>query len=101
MNRREIQQHIFDTLGTILVDKDPIKEDALLTGLALDTADFGTFFSTLQADFGIVVPSDIKSEISQLTDKSPYQQLTLEGLVDLILVHMKSGKAHRGENPSS
>ena len=94
MDRHEIQQHVFDTLGIILVDKDPIQDDALLTQLELDEEDFREFFSHLQLEFGIVVPDKIRTEISQLPGPSPYQQLTLQGLVDLILVQMKSRKQH-------
>ena len=43
MDRHEIQQHVFDTLGIILVDKDPIQDDALLTQLELDEEDFREF----------------------------------------------------------
>jgi len=94
MDRHQIQQHVFDTLGIILVDKDPIQDDALLTDLELDEEDFSEFFSHLQSEFGIVVPGKIKSQISHLPGPSPYQQLTLKGLVDLILVQMKGRKQH-------
>lgn len=94
MDRREIQQHVFDTLGIILVDKDPIQDDALLADLELDEEDFAEFFNHLQAEFGIVMPGKVKSQISHIPGNSPYQQLTLQGLVDLILVQMKNRKAH-------
>ncbi|MFK3799367.1 MULTISPECIES: hypothetical protein [unclassified Pseudomonas] len=94
MDRREIQQHVFDTLGIILVDKDPIQDDALLADLELDEEDFAEFFSHLQAEFGIVMPGKVKSQISHLPEHSPYRQLTLQGLVDLILVQMKGRKSH-------
>lgn len=90
MDRREIQQHVFDTLGIILVDKDPIQDDALLADLVLDEEDFAEFFSHLQAEFGIVMPGKVRSQISHTLD----QKLTLQGLVDRILMEMKGKRPH-------
>lgn len=90
MDRREIQQHVFDTLGIILVDKDPIQDDALLADLVLDEEDFAELFSHLQAEFGIVVPGKVRSQISH----TPGQLLTLQGLVDRILIEMKGKRPH-------
>ncbi len=94
MDRREIRQHVFDVLGIILVDKDPIQDEALLTDLKLDEEDFADFFSHLQADFHIDVPKSIRNQIADPSGNSPYQQLTLQGLVDLILIQMKNRKHH-------
>jgi hypothetical protein len=96
MNRTEVKQHVIDTLGKILVDKSLFqeKEDALLSELVLDEQDFSDFFTILQADLKIVLPNRIKSDISHLPEHSAYSQLTLQGLVDLILIQMK-GKKHQ------
>ncbi|OQR28789.1 hypothetical protein BWR59_21050 [Pseudomonas sp. Bc-h] len=96
MNHAEVKQHVIDTLGKILVDKSLIQEedDALLTELVLDEDDFEEFFSTLQTDFNIELPQRIKSDISRLPDHATYNQLTLQGLVDLIFTHMKGKKNH-------
>lgn len=95
MDRREIKQHILDTLGKILVDKSVIQdqEDAMLSELFLDEDDFAVFFSHLQSDFDIALPHRIKSELAHLQQSPDYHQLTLQGLVDLILVQMK-GRTH-------
>lgn len=96
MDRTEVKQHVFDALGKILVDKSLIqeKDDALLSEFFLDEADFAVFFANLQSDFDIVLPTRIKSDISHLPEHSSYSQLTLQGLVDLILVKMKSRSPH-------
>ncbi|WP_341963059.1 hypothetical protein [Pseudomonas sp. RC10] len=96
MDRSEIQQHIFDTLGKILVDKSIIQEqaDPMVSELFLDEEDFGNFFEDLQTDFNITLPSRVKSELSHLPENPDYSQLTLQGLVDLILVQMKNRKPH-------
>ncbi|UZJ61822.1 hypothetical protein OKW98_08965 [Pseudomonas sp. KU26590] len=79
---------MIDTIGKILVDKTLIQEeeDVVLNALELDEADFKEFFSILQSDFGIVLPDQIKADIAAMSAHSPYGQLTLQGLVDLILV---------------
>ncbi|WP_268797352.1 hypothetical protein [Pseudomonas huanghezhanensis] len=89
MERPEIYQHVIDALGRILVDKDPIRDDALITELFLDTQDFEQFFSDLQTDFGIALPLRIKSELSDLPDSADYHQMTLDGFVDVIAKEMK------------
>jgi hypothetical protein len=96
MNRTEVKQHVIDTLGKILVDKSLIqeKDDAMLSELVLDEDDFTEFFTSLQTDFNIVLPHRIKSDISHLPEHSAYSQLTLQGLVDLILTQMKGRKNH-------
>ncbi|MFJ5296938.1 hypothetical protein ACIQAL_10465 [Pseudomonas sp. NPDC088368] len=93
MTRSEVEQHIFDTLGKILVDKSVIQEQPapLMSELFLDDEDFNTFFTDLHTDFDINLPSQIKSDLSHLPDNSDYRQLTLQGLVDLILVKMEDG----------
>jgi hypothetical protein len=92
MNRLDIQQHVIDTLGKILVDKSLIQgqEDTLLSELVLDEEDFAVFFADLQDHFNISLPTRTKSEISHLPDHSQYSQLTLQGLVDVILTQMGS-----------
>jgi len=94
MERTEIKQHVIDALGKILVDKSLIqeKDDALLTELVLDEDDFEEFFKSLQDDFDIVLPSRVKADISHIPEHSTYSQLTLQGLVDLILIQMKDKK---------
>jgi len=96
MNRTEVKQHVIDTLGKILVDKSLIqnKDDAMLSELELDEKDFSEFFTSLETDFNIVLPHRIKSDISHPPKHSPYSQLTLQGLVDLILTQMKGRKNH-------
>ncbi|MGH8416819.1 MAG: hypothetical protein ACRER8_05940 [Pseudomonas sp.] len=95
MDRREIQQHIFDTLGKILVDKSVIQEqdDVKVSELFMDEEDFADFFADLQSGFNIALPNDVKSDLSHLPEKPYYNQLTLQGLVDLILVQMKNRKS--------
>jgi hypothetical protein len=96
MERADVKQHVIDTLGKILVDKSLIqeKDDAMLSELVLDEDDFAEFFASLQSDFNIVLPNRIKSDISHIPEHSSYSQLTLQGLVDLILVQMKNRKHH-------
>lgn len=93
MDRREIQQHVFDALGTILIDKEPIQSTALLSSLVLDVDDLAKFFETLENDHRIDIPLPIRHDLAETFNTSSYSQLTLEGLVDLILFHMKSGTA--------
>jgi hypothetical protein len=96
MNRSEVKQHVIDTLGKILIDKSLIqqKDDALLSEFGLDEEDFIQFFADLQDDFNIVLSRQIKSDISHLPEHVAYRQLTLQGLVDLILTQMKVRKNH-------
>jgi hypothetical protein len=96
MKRNDVRQHVIDTLGKILVDKTLIQEeeDVMLNALELDEADFKEFFSILQSDFGIVLPNQIKADIAGMSAHSPYGQLTLQGLVDLILVERKRRTHH-------
>jgi hypothetical protein len=84
MDRPEIYQKVIDALGKILVDKDPIRDDELMSGLILDKADFDLFFSDLQADLKIVIPPRLKAELSELPDSDDHQELTLSRFVDLI-----------------
>ncbi|WP_110949034.1 hypothetical protein [Pseudomonas bohemica] len=94
MDRKEIQQHVIDELGKILVDKSPFQEneDVMMSNLFLEEEDFSDFFADLQSDFNITLPNRIKTELSHLPDNPDYRQLTLDGLVDLILVQMTSRK---------
>ncbi|WP_456292643.1 hypothetical protein [Pseudomonas sp. AK106] len=96
MKRSEVRQHVIDTIGKILVDKTLIQEeeDVTLSALELDEADFNEFFSLLQSDFGVVLPNQIKADIAAMSAHSPYGQLTLQGLVDLILVEKKRRTHH-------
>jgi hypothetical protein len=94
MDRREIKQHVFDTLGIILIEKAPIQDDTLLAELLLDEEDFAEFFTRLKSEFGIDVPAKVRHDLSHPDTPAPYQQLTLQGLVDLILVQMKGRKHH-------
>ena len=96
MKRNDVRQHVIDTIGKILVDKTLIQEedDVMLNALELDEADFKEFFSILQSDFGIVLPNQIKTDIACMSAHSPYGQLTLQGLVDLILVEKKRRTHH-------
>jgi len=96
MNRAEVKQHVIDTIGKILVDKSLIqeKDDAMLSELVLDEDDFDTFFAELQREFDITLPPRIKKDIAHLPEDPTYSQLTLQGLVDLILTQMKGSKNH-------
>ncbi|WP_296255346.1 MULTISPECIES: hypothetical protein [unclassified Pseudomonas] len=96
MDRNEIQQHVIDELGKILVDKSVIQEqdDVMVRELFLDSDDFAVFFADLQSDFDIALPNRIKTDLSHMPDNPDYSQLTLGGLVDLILVQMKTRKHH-------
>jgi hypothetical protein len=95
MDRSEIQQHIFDTLGKILVDKSIIQEkaDPLISELVLGPEDFDDFFAELQSLFGITLPTRIKTDLSHLPDSHDYSQLTLQGLVDVFLIEMNNKKS--------
>lgn len=96
MKRSEVRQHVIDTIGKILVDKTLIQEedDVMLSALELDEEDFREFFSILQSDFGIVLPNQIKADIAGMSAQSPYGQLTLQGLVDQILVEKRRRTHH-------
>ncbi|WP_296183357.1 hypothetical protein [Pseudomonas sp. UBA1879] len=95
MDRSEMEQHIFDTLGKILVDKSIIQEkaDPLMSELVLEPEDFDDFFAELQSYFGITLPTRIKTDLSHLPDSQDYSQLTLQGLVDVILIEMNNKKS--------
>uniref|UniRef100_A0A7C2BC09 Acyl carrier protein n=1 Tax=Pseudomonas graminis TaxID=158627 RepID=A0A7C2BC09_9PSED len=96
MKRSEVRQHVIDTIGKILVDKTLIQEeeDVTLSALELDEDDFAEFFSILQRDFGIALPNQIKAGIAGMSAHSPYGQLTLQGLIDLILMEKKQSTHH-------
>ncbi len=95
MDRPEIHQHVIDALGKILVDKDPIRDDALVADLILDKQDLEQFFSDLQSDLGIVMPLRLKNELSDLLESPTYRELTLEGLVDVIVGQMRDKRQHK------
>lgn len=92
MDRLEIQQHVLDTLGKILIDKSVMQgqENVLVSALGLDEEDFAEFFADLQSRFHIQLPIPIKSDLSHLPEHPDYSQLTLQGLIDLILLKMTS-----------
>ena len=96
MKRSDIRKHVIDTIGKMLVDKSWFQEeeDISLNALEMDEADFREFFTMLQSDYGITLPNQIKADISALSAHSLYGQLTLEGLVDLILVEKKRRTHH-------
>lgn len=89
MDRPEIYQRVIDALGKILVDKDPIRDDALMSDMILDKEDFDQFFRDLQSDLGIVMPPHFKSELAQLSDDNDHRELTLNGFVDKIEAEMR------------
>ncbi|MEQ7919252.1 hypothetical protein ABQX22_08655 [Xanthomonas sp. WHRI 1810A] len=93
MDRQQVHQRVIDELGRILVDKDPIKDDALMTTLILDKQDFDKFFSDLQSEFGIVVPQRLQSKLSDIPDSDDYRELTLKGFVDVIVSEMRDQSA--------
>jgi hypothetical protein len=96
MKRTEVRQHVIDTIGKILVDKSLIQgqDDVMLSELELDEADFKEFFWILQSDFGINLAPRIKTDIAEMSAHSPYEQLTLQGLIDLIHVEQKQRSHH-------
>lgn len=96
MKRDDVRQHVIDTIGKILVDKTLIQEedDVRLSALELDEEDFREFFSILQSDFGIVLPSQVKADIAGMSAHSPNGKLTLQGLVNLILDEKKRRTHH-------
>ena len=81
MERLEIQQRVYDTLGVMLVDKTEIREDATLTDLALEDFEIEDLLDRLEYDLGIVFPTRIKDRIYKVPE-----HLTLQILVDVILV---------------
>lgn len=89
MNRQEIQQHIYDTLGVILIDKTEIREDATLQELVMDESDMLEFFMHLQSDHGIILSPQFKSQVAQ-----PTRRLTVHELVDLISRQLRGRKPH-------
>ena len=80
MKRSEIQQHVFDAIGIILVDKSEIHENSSFKDLMLDEDDVNDLYDQLQSDFGIV----FKPEHRAQAINSP-QELTLARLVTQIL----------------
>jgi hypothetical protein len=96
MTRSEVKQCVINSLGKILVDKSLIqeKDDATLAELVMDEDDFAEFFRSLQTEFDIDLPHRIKADISHPMEHTLYSHLTLQGLVDLILVQMKNRKTN-------
>ncbi|HEX8541887.1 MAG TPA: hypothetical protein VF671_09305 [Pseudomonas sp.] len=84
MNRSEIQQHVFDTIGIILVDKSEIHEDSSFKDLMLDEDDVNELFKQLQDDYGFEFPAAVK-----LRAVEKPEELILPMLVDLILMLKK------------
>lgn len=79
MNREGIKQRVQDVLGIILIDKDPIRDDATFKDLVLDEEDVDELFNMLGNEFGIKFPDSIK----QHAVKKP-EHLPLPMVVDLI-----------------
>jgi len=92
MNRWDIQQRVYNTIGTIIVDKSEIREEATLEELALDNTDIDVLFDLLQMEFGIVFAPRIRNR----ADKAP-EHLTLQILIDVILV--MTANDHDGQDP--
>ncbi|MDY7561436.1 hypothetical protein QN382_19225 [Pseudomonas sp. 10B1] len=81
MERLDIQQHLYNTLGVMLIDKQEIHENATLKDLALEHPEIEDLLDRLESEFDIVFPTRIKVRIH----KAP-EYLTLQILVDVILV---------------
>lgn len=81
MNRKDIQQHVFDAIGIILVDKSEIHEDSSFEDLKLDEKDVNELFSQLESDYKFEFPDAVKA---RAIDKP--EELILPMLVDLILM---------------
>ncbi|MDB6047293.1 MAG: hypothetical protein JWR17_39 [Pseudomonas sp.] len=81
MERLDVQQRLYNTLGVMLIDKAEIKEDATLRDLALDDLEIEALLDQLEFEFDIVFPIRIRKRIY----KAP-EHLTLQILVDVILV---------------
>ncbi|WP_341520880.1 hypothetical protein AABC73_21610 [Pseudomonas sp. G.S.17] len=90
MKRSEIQQHVFDAIGIILVDKSKIKESSSFKDLVLDEDDVNDLYNELQSHFGIVFKPDHRAQAIN----SPHE-LTLARLVTQILklIHDKSQRS--------
>jgi len=87
MERLDIQQRLHNALGVMLIDKAEIREDATLKDLALEDSEIDELLDQLEFEFGIVFPTRIKNRIY----KAP-EHLTLQILVDVILVLMENNK---------
>jgi acyl carrier protein len=81
MNRGEIQQRVFDTLGVILVDKSQILENSTFEELALDEKDVMELFGRLESQFKFTFPEAIRERATHAPE-----HLTLPILVDLIVL---------------
>lgn len=84
MNREEIQQHVFDTIGIILVDKSEIHENSSFKDLMLDADDVGELFTQLQNDYDFEFPAAVRARAID----NP-EELILPMIVDLIVVLRK------------
>lgn len=87
MERLEIQQKLHNVLGVMLVDKAEIREDATLKDLALEDLEVDDLLDQLEFEFGIIFPTRIKHRIHRAPE-----HLTLQILVDVILVLMENDK---------
>ncbi|MGV8862643.1 MAG: hypothetical protein ACOH2O_07105 [Pseudomonas sp.] len=81
MERPDIQQRVYNTLGVMLIDKSEIRENATLRDLALDDLEVEDLLDQLEFDFDIIFPARIKDRIYKVPE-----HLTLQILVDVILV---------------
>lgn len=91
ISSQQIQQHVLNEIGRILVDKSEIHEDSSFKDLMLDEDDVNDLYDQLQSDFGIVFAPDDRAQAISFPEK-----LTLSRLVKLILEltnpPQKSGK---------
>lgn len=84
MNREDIQQHVFNAIGMILVDKSEIHENSSFEDLKLDDADVHSLFDQLEAHYRFEFPDAVKTRAV----KKP-EELILAMVVDLILMLRK------------
>lgn len=100
MDRSEIEQHVLDALGKILVDKSLIqeKDNAALSELVLDEEDYARLFAELSTDFNIVPTPQTVSDISHLPEHPELSQMTLIELVDKIYVEANKLSEKRSQD---
>ena len=90
MDREEIKQRVFDSLGIILVDKTAIHDDATFMDLALDDEDVDWLLQRLGSEFGFTFPEAIRKRAGDAPD-----HVTLPTLVDLIVLMQQEGQPER------
>ena len=94
MNRKDIQQHVFDAIGIILVDKSEIHEDSSFKDLMLDEDDVNELFDQLQSDYGFEFPATDRAKAINRPE-----ELTLPKLVTLILKLTNDRPQRSGTGP--